>query len=620
VRSTAYGLGLLLVLGLGPTAAQDAPDANQSKLTFASADVLGVVRTTQQQCEALGDRAVWVTVGGEGECQRYYLSKRGAGRTEALVYLHDDVVTVNGRGEAKPQDSYLQLTPAALQTGSSAWGQQLRMAYLFLGRPGTFGSSGDHAKRRTQREIDLVSAALDAIKARHRYARLHLVASGEGGHTAAALLAKRTDLGCVVLASALLSVRARLAELGRSDDVTGDRNPIDPISLVDKIANRPDLRIFVLTDPDDSFISARSQGLYVKRLIAAGLPVRQIFAAASDPYAHVLASEARRVGAECIDGTATDAIVAKFENKKPTSPPDAAEPPMYTDGAVLRGVTVSEAQCRQLALAVWVKVDGRGFCVRYFMSTAGGNKDAALVFFNGDILSTRGGKPTLAPGATNLTAGGLERFARVWSRLYKGPYLEIGRLGTLGSTGNHLRDRRTLLEVRVAAAALDALKARYGFKRFNVVGQSGGGHTVMALAQMREDLGCVVAASGGISVKSAARDLGLNIGTKIASSYDPIEFVAGMHHRPGRRMIVMSDPDDKRVSYRSQREFVERVKAKGLAVLQVTAAAGDKDFHGLGAQAQRLAIDCANEVDDADLIARYQNKQPRVTPVSARKR
>jgi hypothetical protein len=323
VRSTVYGLGVLLALGLAPTAAQIAPDANQSKLTFSSADLLGGVRVTEQQCEAFGDRAVWVVVGNQGECVRYYLSRWGAGGTEALVYLHDDVVTVNGRGEAKPQDAYLQATPAVVQAGSSAWGQQLRKAYLFLGRPGAFGSSGDHAKRRTQREIELVSAALDAIKARHRYERLHLAAFGEGGHAAAALLAKRTDLGCVVLASALLSVRARLAEFGRSEDFTGDRNPIDPISLVDKIANLPELRIFVLTDPDDSVVSARSQGLYVKRLTAAGLPVRQIFAAASDPYAHVLASEARRVAADCVDGIATDVIVAKFENKRPKSPPDA---------------------------------------------------------------------------------------------------------------------------------------------------------------------------------------------------------------------------------------------------------------------------------------------------------
>ena len=204
-----------------------------------------------------------------------------------------------------------------------------------------------------------------------------------------------------------------------------------------------------------------------------------------------------------------------------------------------------------------------------------------------------------------------------WSRLYKGPCVKSAGSGH-SDQRNHARDRRSLVEARVAMAAIDALKERYGFKRFNLVGQSGGGHTVMAMAQMRSDLGCVVAASGVVSVKSASRDFGLTIGTRIRSSYDPIDFVATMQHQPGRRLIVMSDPDDKWVSFRSQREFIERIRAKGLPVLSVTAAAGDPDFHGLAVQAHRLAIDCSNEVDDADLIARYQSKAPNPARASAR--
>jgi hypothetical protein len=135
---------------------------------------------------------------------------------------------------------------------------------------------------------------------------------------------------------------------------------------------------------------------------------------------------------------------------------------------------------------------------------------------------------------------------------------------------------------------------------------------------MQADLGCVVAASGVVSVKSASRDFGLTVGSKIRSSYDPIDFVATMQHQPGRRLIVMSDPDDKWVSFRSQREFVERLRAKGLPVLPVIAAAGDPDFHGLAVQGRRLAIDCANDVDDGDLIARYQNKAPKPPTSPAR--
>jgi dienelactone hydrolase len=165
-------------------------------------------------------------------------------------------------------------------------------------------------------------------------------------------------------------------------------------------------------------------------------------------------------------------------------------------------------------------------------------------------------------------------------------------------------------------AALDGLKERYGFKRFHTIGQSGGGHTVAAMAQMRADMGCSVMASGVLSVKSRERERGVQIGTRIMSAYDPIDFVGAMRHQPGRRMIVISDPDDRAVSFRSQREFVERVKAKGVPILHLTMAAGDDKYHGLASQGRQLAADCAKDVDDEALTAKYQTK---AAPVASRR-
>ena len=67
-----------------------------------------------------------------------------------------------------------------------------------------------------------------------------------------------------------------------------------------------------------------------------------------------------------------------------------------------------------------------------------------------------------------------------------------------------------------------------------------------------------------------------------------------MKQRPGLRLFVVSDRNDKIVSYRSQLEFVERVKAHNLPITHVTATATDKDSHGLFAHGHRLAVDCAN--------------------------
>ena len=605
----------LFVLGLGREAAhaQSIAPTTASKFEtepFSGAELLRGKRITQAECAALPG-AVWAAVDQQGECIRYYHSTAGGSGSEVVVFFSAEVASTNARGEVKPYDFYVKRTPAALQERIAGTSRTLRMPYLYLGRPGSYGSSGEYAKRRTPREIDLISAALDAIKSRHGYTRLHFAGYSEGGHAAAALLARRTDLGCVVLASSLVSVRSRLAEAGLDQDVTGNKHPVDPIALVDQVAKRPGLRIIVVTDSDDVVISARSQTAYVRRASAAGLPVQQIFAAATDPGAHDLWRAGLLVATDCARGVKDDAIVSKYQNKIPKTPPDADDPPLNAPALLTRAVTVSESQCKTLRNAVWVRVDGTGYCVRYWISTAGGSKDEAVVFVHGDLGDPKA--PTnLNRYAALVTAGRMQRDVQRWSRVYGGPYIAIGRLGAFGSSGEH-RKRRSLLEIRVVTAALDELKVRHGLKRFHLAGQSGGAHTVAGLAQMRADIGCAVMAAGVISVKTRARDRGGKIDSGAKDLYDPIDHVAAMQHQPGRRMIVMSDPDDQLVSFHSQWEFAERVRAKSLPILHVTADSGIESFHGLHNESQSMAIDCAKDMDDSALIAKYQNK---ATPAS----
>jgi pimeloyl-ACP methyl ester carboxylesterase len=605
----------LFVLGLAREAAhaQSSAPTTASKFEtepFSGAELLRGKRITQAECAALPG-AVWAAVDQQGECIRYYHSTAGGSGSEVVVFFSAEVASTNARGEVKPYDFYVKQSPAALQERIAGWSRNLRMPYLYLARPGSYGSSGEYARRRTPREIDLVSAALDAIKSRHGYTRLHLAGSSEGGHAAAALLARRTDLGCVVLASSLLSVRSGLAESGWDQDVTGNKHPVDPVALVDQVVKRPGLRIMVVTDPDDIVISARSQTAYVRRASAAGLPVQQIFAAATDSGAHGLWRAGLLVATDCARGVKDDAIVSKYQNKMPETPPDADDPPLNAPAVLTRGVTVSESQCKTLRNAVWVRVDGTGYCVRYWISTAGGSKDEAVVFVHGDL-----GDPK-TPGSLNryaahMTAGRMQRDVQRWSRVYDGPYIAIGRLGAFGSSGEH-RKRRSLLEIRVVTAALDEMKVRHGLKRFHLAGQSGGAHTVAALAQMRADVGCAVMAAGVISVKTRARDRGGKIDSGAKDLYDPIDHVAAMQGQPGRRMIVMSDPDDQVVSFHSQWEFAERVRAKSLPILQVSADSGTESFHGLHNESQSMAIDCAKGMDDSALVAKYQSK---ATPAS----
>jgi dienelactone hydrolase len=600
----------MLVVAAAGAACADNAAAKFSTDPFDGAELRTGKTIAEAECRALAG-AVYVVVEGQGECIRYYHSVAGGSGNAAIVFLHGDVGAPRPGGDVKPHESYLKASPATMQAGSQSWSRSLKFPYLQLSRPGSYGSSGAFAQRRTWREIDTISAALDAIKTAHGYKRLHLIGYATGGHTAAALLARRTDIGCAVLASPLASLHSWLAEIGRTEDVAG-KDRIDPITLVDRITNRKDLRIFVVTDPDDTVISARSQTLYVRRLEAAGLPVRQIFVAAPDHAAHELWRDGRNIAAACAKGIATDSIVSIYENKRPEVPPDADDPPLHSAQTLKTGVSIAEAECRQLAKAIWVRVDREGFCVRHWMSAAGGMKDEATVFIHGDLGSGKIGEFGLLNTYSSIvTAGQVQRSAHYWSRVHAAPYFAIGRLGAYGSSGKH-NDRKKLIEIKVVMAALDALKAEHKIRRFHLVGQSGGGHTVAALLQMRQDIGCAVMTSGAMSHKTAARDRGLPITERHRINYDPIDHVAAMQDRPGQRLFVLSDPEDRFVSYRSQREFVERVRGAGLPIVQIAAMANDEDRHGLQSEGLRLAADCAKGVDDQTLISRYQTAQPPV--------
>jgi hypothetical protein len=290
--------------------------------------------------------------------------------------------------------------------------------------------------------------------------------------------------------------------------------------------------------------------------------------------------------------------------------------PLASDRDMVTGVSVPEADCRAQIGRLWVRVESRGFCVRFWLSTAGGSKDEALVAFHGDIGGRIDGKLQLLEQARSISDESLQRAADYGSSLYRGPYFLIARPGAFGSSGNHVKDRRTLLEIRVAMAALDALKQHYGFKRFHLVGQSGGGHTVAGLVQLRSDIGCAVITSGAISVSSMERDRGHPIVGK-QRFYDPIDHVNAMKQLPDLRLFVVSDRKDKFVSYHSQLEFVERVKAHNLPITHVTATATDKDSHDLFNYGLRLAVDCAQPDREvvrawATQLAAMKNKQTTV--------
>jgi hypothetical protein len=161
---------------------------------------------------------------------------------------------------------------------------------------------------------------------------------------------------------------------------------------------------------------------------------------------------------------------------------------------MLHGITMTRAQCAAIAQTVWLNVSGHDFCVRYYLSTAGGEGPRPVVFIQGDYFGKLDPKTwtwTDPSDAKDINTDDLMKMADAFSKMAKTTAIYLARIGVEGTSGNHTA-RKTLLELNLMNAALDAIKQRYGFEGFHLVGQSGGSKLVGGIIGLRHDVACAV--------------------------------------------------------------------------------------------------------------------------------
>ena len=280
------------------------------------------------QCAALPN-AVWVVVDGKGDCIRYYAGGMKATNPDLLVFIHGDRLVLS-QGTQRAVGSYERESPASLERDASLWSSQARgLPFLFLARPGTHGSSGNHGERRRPREVKLMTAALDAIKARHGVQRFHLSGQSGGGHITGAMLNMRQDIECAAISSGAVAVwkRVELLRGSRAQDTTGFSDSYDPVSEVARIRRAPPPRIFVLSDPEDRTVPFGSQEFYVAKLVEARLAPVHVLAVAPDRTRHALAHLARPAIRWCAQGVPTEEIRRRLEEqgRKATTATETAD-------------------------------------------------------------------------------------------------------------------------------------------------------------------------------------------------------------------------------------------------------------------------------------------------------
>ncbi len=273
------------------------------------------------------------------------------------------------------------------------------------------------------------------------------------------------------------------------------------------------------------------------------------------------------------------------------------------------GVVMTQAQCAAIPQAVWVSPSGRSFCMRYYLSTAGGQGSRPVVFLGGDApwasMADREKTPPAHAHFNDANTDTLVQGADRMSRDQQTTAILLARVGLDGSSGTHHSLRHTLLELLATNAALDAIKARYGFEGFHVYGHSGGGNLAAGLLELRNDIGCDVVADGQLTHPNPH---GIKIETGKSADpafevFDVTDAVTIIARNRSARVLVVTDPQDQIVRIEHQNPFVEKLKQAGGKVDQFFVDSGGPEHHFTAAHAAVAMRDCVRDASHDEIAA-----------------
>jgi hypothetical protein len=263
---------------------------------------------SKDECSSLTN-AVWVEHRLGTECIRYYPSN-GLGESGskehakvAVFYFHGDHLAGNN-----PIGNYARISPQSLTKIMQANYKKYKVPYILIGRPGVYGSSGEHKQRRRLKESLTLNAAVDAIKARYGLEQVVLAGQSGGAYTTAALLTLgRTDVKCAVASSGVYAV-AELAEIKRvrdnlhphpGCDVTNYCDPYEVIDHVDGVVQDPQRIFYLIGNPNDRNTVFSLQKKFADKVLAAGHRLKIIEAKGLGPDGHSLSHVTYPVAGAC---------------------------------------------------------------------------------------------------------------------------------------------------------------------------------------------------------------------------------------------------------------------------------------------------------------------------------
>ena len=277
-------------------------------VAFTNRGVVQGTKATEAQCNQTAG-AVWAKYDDiDGECIRYWEKglKNGVNK-RAIFFFHGDILS----GNSVNDKSYEKKSPVTMLSTWNNFFPDNTKPTIYMSRPGTYGSSGDHSQRRRPAEAKIISAAIDAIKKKYQIQELVITGQSGGGHVTASLITLRSDIICAVPASSPSSPKMRWQLKGRSNDTTGYADSYEPIENLKNKKFNPKLRVFVVAEENDTNVPFTSQTVLVDRLKAEKINAYVIRAEGTGPQRHRLYASGFKVASFCFDDLSDDEIQSR---------------------------------------------------------------------------------------------------------------------------------------------------------------------------------------------------------------------------------------------------------------------------------------------------------------------
>jgi len=299
MRQIIYIFLLLLTLSFNSHAFSKAEFSVEDD--FSESSLRRGISATEEKCNSIPEKAIWSPVSSNlAECIKYWSYGLTTNTGKAIVYLHRNILATD--------PAYLKLTGEMVSRYAVEWSRRVKAPYIFIGRPGFFGSSGDQSRKGLLEESQIISATLDGLKKKYGINEFVIAGLSGGGHTATSLLTLRDDIVCAVPTSAPTPSKIWYLKMGRSLDTTNHLS-YEPTENFKNPVHK-DLRVIILGDPKDEAVFWESQTILAEVLSKRGIPHMLLEGQGKGPQRHILDNAARDIASMCFFNKSFEEIKA----------------------------------------------------------------------------------------------------------------------------------------------------------------------------------------------------------------------------------------------------------------------------------------------------------------------